>query len=78
MERAYRRQLLAFGQLLGDTDDVDARSRAFIRDVLAGPLASRPNSQGVEDVLSGSGATTAAVARFVEAFDVAVWGPPAN
>jgi hypothetical protein len=78
MEQVYRRQLLALGKLRGDAASVDACSREFIRGVLAGPLGSRPNSQGVEDVLFGSGAEPAAVARFLAAFDTAVWGTPAK
>lgn len=74
MERSCRRQLLAFGQLGRSEDEADASARAFIRHVLAGPLESRPNTQGVEDVLLSSGATPAMVARFVQAFDAAVWG----
>jgi hypothetical protein len=74
VERTYRRQLFAFGRLSDDPARVDASARTFIRNVLDGPLALRPNSQGVEDVLSGSGASPVTVARFVAAFDAAVWG----
>lgn len=73
MEQTYRRQLLALGRLDGEHDEVDTRAREFIRDVLAGPLTSRPNTQGVEDVLSSSGAAAATVARFAHAFHAAVW-----
>jgi hypothetical protein len=76
MERTYRRQLLALGKLEDDAPRIDASAHEFIRGVLAGPLESRPNSQGVEDVLSAGGATRAAVSRFVQAFDLAVWGMP--
>ena len=74
MEQVYRRQLLALGRLEGDA--VDAQRNAFVAKVLADKLASRPDTQGVQDVLSSSGAAPAVVARFVDAFNAAVWGSP--
>lgn len=73
MQQVFRRQLLALGRIGGDDVTVDGQSRAFIRSVLAAAIETRPDTQGVRDVIASMGASMAATDRFVDAFDAAVW-----
>ena len=78
MQQVYRRQLLALGRLGGDEELLDAQCQRFIRTALAARLNTRPHTEAVLDVLLSSGASSAVAARFVGAFDEAVWRGPAH
>lgn len=75
MQQVFRRQLLAMGRMNSDVV-VDEQCHKFVRSVLGAALELRPDTQGVRDVLTSAGASTAATDRFVDAFDAAVWSGP--
>ena len=77
MQQVYRRQLLALGRINDAPESVDSHCQQFIRSVLAGPIGTRPDTEGVKDVLLSMGVSAESTARFVDAFDAAVWDRPA-
>lgn len=73
MQQIFRRQLLALGELTGCTAAVVQQCQQFIRGVLAAPLAMRPHTEAVLDVLLFNRVGAATAACFAETFDAAVW-----
>ncbi len=73
MQQVFRRELLALGRIDGDEVAVDEQCRTFVRSVLGAAIETRPDTQDVRDVIASMGASTAAMDRFVDAFDAAVW-----
>jgi hypothetical protein len=73
MQQVYRRKLLALDGIAG-AETVDLRCEEFIRSVLAGPIETRPDTEGVKDVLLSIGVSADSTARFVDAYHAAVWG----
>ena len=73
MQQSFRRQLLALGQLRGETELVDRQCQQFIRSVLEARMDARPNTESVLDVLQSNRVSAAVAARFTNTFDAAVW-----